>query len=113
MQKKGYFPKKVYLARIWNINVTTLPRSANDHFIAKRINLKKILKEQCWEHCLGNVAEVPHLRPYLMNTDFMDEFSFLLDSNLDGIEVSYNAVEHYKLAYFGCCKIFFLDFDII
>jgi len=40
---------------------------------------------------IGNVAEVPQLRQHLMNSEFMDEFSFLLDSNLDGIEVSYNA----------------------
>jgi len=40
---------------------------------------------------IGNVAEVPPLRQYLMNSDFMEEFSFLLDSSLDGIEVSYNA----------------------
>merc|ERR550517_2312127 len=40
---------------------------------------------------LGNVAEVPHLRSHLMTSEFVDEFSFLLDSNSDGIEVSYNA----------------------
>lgn len=40
---------------------------------------------------LGNVAEVPVLRHKLMTKEFVDEFSFLLDSNSDGIEVSYNA----------------------
>jgi len=40
---------------------------------------------------IGNVAEVPRLRSYLMNSEFVEEFSFLLDSSLDGIEVSYNA----------------------
>jgi len=40
---------------------------------------------------LGNVAEVPHLRPKLMTRAFVAEFAMLLDSNLDGIEVSYNA----------------------
>jgi len=40
---------------------------------------------------LGNVAEVPTLRSHLMTSEFVDEFSFLLDSNSDGIEVSYNA----------------------
>jgi hypothetical protein len=40
---------------------------------------------------LGNVAEVPALRHKLMTKEFVDEFSFLLDSNSDGIEVSYNA----------------------
>ncbi len=40
---------------------------------------------------LGNVAEVPLLRHKLMTKEFVDEFSFLLDSNSDGIEVSYNA----------------------
>jgi hypothetical protein len=40
---------------------------------------------------LGNVAEVPSLRHKLMTKEFVDEFSFLLDSNSDGIEVSYNA----------------------
>jgi hypothetical protein len=40
---------------------------------------------------LGNVAEVPMLRHKLMTKEFVDEFSFLLDSNSDGIEVSYNA----------------------
>lgn len=36
---------------------------------------------------LGNVAEVPHLRPYLMTKEFVEEFTQLLDSNSDGIEV--------------------------
>ncbi|XP_059850124.1 protein zer-1 homolog isoform X1 [Hemitrygon akajei] len=40
---------------------------------------------------LGNVAEVKHLRPYLMTTQFISVFSRLLESNADGIEVSYNA----------------------
>eukprot|EP00096_Caligus_rogercresseyi_P002418 TRINITY_DN1453_c0_g2_i1.p1 TRINITY_DN1453_c0_g2~~TRINITY_DN1453_c0_g2_i1.p1 ORF type:complete len:838 (-),score=283.76 TRINITY_DN1453_c0_g2_i1:244-2757(-) len=40
---------------------------------------------------LGNVAEVPCLRPQLMTREFVAEFSMLLDSNTDGIEVSYNA----------------------
>ena len=40
---------------------------------------------------LGNVAEVPHLRPKLMTEAFVSEFALLLDSSLDGIEVSYNA----------------------
>ncbi|XP_023341040.1 protein zer-1 homolog [Eurytemora carolleeae] len=40
---------------------------------------------------LGNVAEVPHLRKYLMTSEFVEEFSFLMDSSSDGIEVSYNA----------------------
>jgi len=40
---------------------------------------------------LGNVAEDKCCRKYLMNSDFIEEFSFLLDSQRDGIEVSYNA----------------------
>jgi len=40
---------------------------------------------------LGNVAEVPELRHKLMTKEFVEEFSFLLDSTSDGIEVSYNA----------------------
>jgi len=40
---------------------------------------------------LGNVAEVPSLRPKLMTKEFVEEFAFLLDSCSDGIEVSYNA----------------------
>jgi len=36
---------------------------------------------------LGNVAEVKDLRPYLMTKEFVEEFSNLLDSNSDGIEV--------------------------
>ena len=40
---------------------------------------------------LGNVAEVPYLRPKLMTTPFVTEFAKLLGSRLDGIEVSYNA----------------------
>ena len=40
---------------------------------------------------LGNVAEVPALRPKLMTKEFVEEFDFLLDSCRDGIEVSYNA----------------------
>ncbi|XP_053676518.1 protein zer-1 homolog [Anopheles nili] len=40
---------------------------------------------------LGNVAEVKELRPRLMTHEFITEFSDLLDSSSDGIEVSYNA----------------------
>lgn len=40
---------------------------------------------------LGNVAEVPTLRRHLMTKEFVLEFSTLLDSTSDGIEVSYNA----------------------
>ena len=36
---------------------------------------------------LGNVAEVPHLRANLMTKEFVEEFTQLLDSNSDGIEV--------------------------
>jgi len=48
---------------------------------------------------LGNVAEVPSLRHKLMTKEFVDEFSFLLDSNSDGIEVSYNAGENLYHSY--------------
>lgn len=37
---------------------------------------------------VGNVAEVKRLRPRLMRTEFITEFSKLLDSESDGIEVS-------------------------
>ena len=37
---------------------------------------------------LGNVAEVESLRPALMTPEFVEEFSSLLDSTSDGIEVS-------------------------
>lgn len=40
---------------------------------------------------LGNVAEVKHLRRRLMTTEYITVFSNLLDSQSDGIEVSYNA----------------------
>jgi len=40
---------------------------------------------------LGNVAEVNSCRKRLMTPKFIEEFSFLLDSQRDGIEVSYNA----------------------
>ncbi|XP_028570805.1 protein zer-1 homolog isoform X1 [Podarcis muralis] len=40
---------------------------------------------------LGNVAEVEELRPQLMTSQFISVFSNLLDSEADGIEVSYNA----------------------
>ncbi|XP_060106949.1 protein zer-1 homolog [Heteronotia binoei] len=40
---------------------------------------------------LGNVAEVQELRPQLMTSQFISVFSNLLDSEADGIEVSYNA----------------------
>lgn len=40
---------------------------------------------------LGNVAEVFELRRLLMKEQLMDIFTQLLDSRLDGIEVSYNA----------------------
>ena len=45
---------------------------------------------------LGNVAEVPALRPRLMNRDFVIEFLYLLESNTDGIEVR-------KVELFQCC----------
>ena len=37
---------------------------------------------------LGNVAEVPHLRSNLTTKEFVEEFTQLLDSNSDGIEVN-------------------------
>jgi Zyg-11 protein homolog len=37
---------------------------------------------------LGNVAEVQHLRPKLMISDFVLVFADLLDSQSDGIEVN-------------------------
>ncbi|TRY64313.1 hypothetical protein TCAL_04628 [Tigriopus californicus] len=40
---------------------------------------------------LGNVAEVPELRSTLMTPEFVSEFTHLLRSNMNGIEVSYNA----------------------
>lgn len=40
---------------------------------------------------LGNVAEVQELRYYLVTPEYLDVFSHLLDSESDGIEVSYNA----------------------
>ncbi|KAL1424380.1 hypothetical protein MTO96_020172 [Rhipicephalus appendiculatus] len=40
---------------------------------------------------LGNVAEVKELRPRLMRDEYLLVFSELLDSESDGIEVSYNA----------------------
>lgn len=40
---------------------------------------------------LGNVAEVPELRPRLMTSEFISVFAELLNSTSDGIEVSYNA----------------------
>ena len=49
---------------------------------------------------LGNVAEVPELRPKLMTKEFVEEFANLLDSCKDGIEVSYNAAG--VLAHMAC-----------
>nr|XP_045589985.1 protein zer-1 homolog [Procambarus clarkii] len=40
---------------------------------------------------LGNVAEVKSLRARLMTSELLTTFADLLDSNSDGIEVSYNA----------------------
>ncbi|KAK3088587.1 hypothetical protein FSP39_020920 [Pinctada imbricata] len=40
---------------------------------------------------MGNIAEVKHLRQKLMNSEFIEIFSTLLESKSDGIEVSYNA----------------------
>lgn len=40
---------------------------------------------------LGNVAEVKRLRNRLMTPEYIMVFADLLDSNSDGIEVSYNA----------------------
>lgn len=40
---------------------------------------------------LGNVAECPHLRHRLMKPEYIQRFTELLDSESDGIEVSYNA----------------------
>ncbi|XP_011455027.3 protein zer-1 homolog [Magallana gigas] len=41
---------------------------------------------------MGNIAEVRELRKKLMEGDFMDIFCKLMESEMDGIEVSYNAV---------------------
>lgn len=41
---------------------------------------------------MGNIAEVKELRKKLMEGDFMDIFCKLMESEMDGIEVSYNAV---------------------
>lgn len=40
---------------------------------------------------LGNVAEVKELRHYLVTPEYLTVFSNLLNSECDGIEVSYNA----------------------
>lgn len=40
---------------------------------------------------LGNVAEVQHLRPKLLISDFVSVFADLLDSQSDGIEVIYSS----------------------
>lgn len=40
---------------------------------------------------LGNVAEVKELRHYLLTSEYITVFSGLLESECDGIEVSYNA----------------------
>lgn len=40
---------------------------------------------------LGNVAECPHLRSRLMKAEYIGRFCELLNSDRDGIEVSYNA----------------------
>ncbi|CAH1786643.1 unnamed protein product [Owenia fusiformis] len=40
---------------------------------------------------MGNVAEVPYLRKYLITPQYISVFSELLMSKSDGIEVSYNA----------------------
>ncbi|XP_063424682.1 protein zer-1 homolog [Mytilus trossulus] len=40
---------------------------------------------------MGNIAEVPYLRPKLMEKSFIEIFCELLDSEKDGIEVSYNS----------------------
>lgn len=40
---------------------------------------------------LGNVAECQHLRHRLMKPEYIQRFILLLDSESDGIEVSYNA----------------------
>ena len=40
---------------------------------------------------LGNLAEVPHLRPKLMTKELVEEMADLLDSDQYGMAVSYNA----------------------
>lgn len=40
---------------------------------------------------LGNVAECQHLRSRLMKAEYIGRFCELLNSDRDGIEVSYNA----------------------
>lgn len=40
---------------------------------------------------LGNVAECTHLRSRLMKAEYIKRFCELLNSDRDGIEVSYNA----------------------
>ena len=53
-----------------------------DRFPESRWNMMEVL---------GNVVEVKSCRQRLMTAKFIEEFSFLLDSQKDGIEVSYNA----------------------
>lgn len=55
---------------------------------------------------VGNVAEVKRLRPRLMRSEFITEFSKLLDSQSDGIEVSWNQ----RVTIFSVCSQF-IDFD--
>lgn len=40
---------------------------------------------------LGNVSECAHLRYRLMHVSYINRFVMLLDSESDGIEVSYNS----------------------
>lgn len=84
---------------MWNVTDET-PSNCERFLNGNGMNLFLKCKEQFPDHTdllrnmlglLGNVAEVPHLRSKLMTSEIVDEFSFLLDSNTDGIEVSYNA----------------------
>jgi len=54
----------------------------------KRLNLLSYMMG-----LLGNVAEVKQCRKRLMTSAFVEVFSFLLDSQTDGIEASINAAE--------------------
>ena len=46
---------------------------------------------------LGNVAEVPSLRHMLMTKEFVEEFSFLLDSCSDGKDLKAKHEKQQKL----------------
>ncbi|XP_018578075.1 protein zer-1 homolog [Anoplophora glabripennis] len=90
---------EVAWSTMWNVTDETpsncrrfLENKGMEHFLScleKFTDKEELLRNMMG--LLGNVAEVKELRHYLVTPEYLSVFSRLLDSQSDGIEVSYNA----------------------